>query len=123
MNDRFWELEVDINVVSIYIQHPYDFTVLLLLFLLIFCFICTRSLLKLLQNGVIRGTMLAQRFMGTDRGGQGGIVVNIGSSISINPYTSVPIYSATKAAIVHFTRAFGVNKFFKIKFSFTHFHL
>ncbi|XP_012338975.1 15-hydroxyprostaglandin dehydrogenase [NAD(+)]-like isoform X2 [Apis florea] len=72
MNDRFWELEVDINV-----------------------------------NGVIRGTMLAQRFMGTDRGGQGGIVVNIGSSISINPYTSVPIYSATKAAIVHFTRAFG----------------
>lgn len=26
MNDRFWELEVDINVVSIYIQHPYDST-------------------------------------------------------------------------------------------------
>lgn len=116
MNDRFWELEVDINVVSIYILMTS--LVLLLLFLLIFCFICTRSLLKLLQNGVIRGTMLAQRFMGTDRGGQGGIVVNIGSSISINPYTSVPIYSATKAAIVHFTRAFGVNQFFKIKFSF-----
>ncbi|XP_060818997.1 15-hydroxyprostaglandin dehydrogenase [NAD(+)]-like [Bombus pascuorum] len=72
MNDRFWELEVDINV-----------------------------------NGVIRGTLLAQRFMGTDRGGQGGIVVNIGSNVSINPYASVPIYSATKAAIVNFTRAFG----------------
>ncbi|KZC09506.1 PREDICTED: 15-hydroxyprostaglandin dehydrogenase [NAD(+)]-like [Dufourea novaeangliae] len=72
MNDRFWELEVDINV-----------------------------------NGVIRGTLLAQRFMGTDRGGHGGIVVNIGSNVSINPYPSVPIYSATKAAIVNFTRAFG----------------
>ncbi|CAD1474073.1 unnamed protein product, partial [Heterotrigona itama] len=72
MNDRFWELEVDINV-----------------------------------NGVIRGTLLAQRYMGTDRGGQGGIVVNIGSNVSINPYASVPIYSATKAAIVNFTRAFG----------------
>ncbi|XP_033320904.1 15-hydroxyprostaglandin dehydrogenase [NAD(+)] [Megalopta genalis] len=72
MNDRFWELEVDINV-----------------------------------NGVIRGTLLAQRFMRTDMGGHGGIVVNIGSNISINPYPSVPIYSATKAAIVNFTRAFG----------------
>ena len=72
MNDRFWELEVDINV-----------------------------------NGVIRGTLLAQRYMGTDRGGSGGIVVNIGSNVSINPYASVPIYSATKAAIVNFTRAFG----------------
>ncbi|XP_076632460.1 uncharacterized protein LOC143347313 [Colletes latitarsis] len=72
MNDRFWELEVDINV-----------------------------------NGVIRGTLLAQRFMGTDKGGQGGIVVNIGSNVSINPYVSVPVYSATKAAIVNFTRAYG----------------
>ncbi|XP_020286398.1 peroxisomal hydratase-dehydrogenase-epimerase-like [Pseudomyrmex gracilis] len=72
MNDRFWELEVDINL-----------------------------------NGVIRGTLLAQRFMGTDRGGQGGVVINTGSNVSINPYVSVPIYSATKAAIVSFTRAFG----------------
>ncbi|XP_012532163.2 uncharacterized protein LOC105834316 [Monomorium pharaonis] len=72
LNDRFWELEVDINL-----------------------------------NGVIRGTLLAQRFMGTDRGGQGGIVINTGSNVSINPYVSVPVYSATKAAIVSFTRAFG----------------
>jgi len=62
-----------------------------------------------LQNGVIRGTLLAQRFMGTDRGGQGGVVINTGSNVSINPYVSVPIYSATKAAIVSFTRAFGVR--------------
>lgn len=72
MNDRFWELEVDINL-----------------------------------NGVIRGILLAQQFMGTDKGGQGGIVVNTGSNVSINPYVSVPIYSATKAAIVNLTRAFG----------------
>ncbi|XP_066583891.1 15-hydroxyprostaglandin dehydrogenase [NAD(+)]-like [Prorops nasuta] len=58
-------------------------------------------------NGVIRGTLLAQRFLGTDRGGRGGIVVNTGSNVSITPYVSVPIYSATKAAIVSLTRAFG----------------
>lgn len=60
------------------------------------------------QNGVIRGTLLAQRFMGTDKGGRGGIVLNIGSNVASKPYVSVPIYSATKAAIVGFTRAFGV---------------
>ncbi|KAG7188296.1 hypothetical protein KM043_007958 [Ampulex compressa] len=72
MNDRFWELEVDVNL-----------------------------------NGVIRGTLLAQRFMGTDAGGRGGTVVNAGSNVSFHPYASVPIYSATKAAVVSFTRAFG----------------
>ncbi|XP_034945513.1 uncharacterized protein [Chelonus insularis] len=72
MNDRFWELEVDINL-----------------------------------NGVIRGTLLAQRYLGIDRGGRGGIVINTGSNVSLNPYVSVPIYSATKAAIVSLTRAFG----------------
>ncbi|XP_014232807.1 15-hydroxyprostaglandin dehydrogenase [NAD(+)]-like [Trichogramma pretiosum] len=72
MNDRLWELEVDINL-----------------------------------NGVIRGTLLAQRYMGIDKGGRGGVVVNTGSNVGFNPYVSVPIYSATKAAIVSFTRAFG----------------
>ncbi|XP_051153105.1 15-hydroxyprostaglandin dehydrogenase [NAD(+)]-like [Leptopilina boulardi] len=72
MNDRFWELEVDINL-----------------------------------NGVIRGTLLAQRYLGIDRGYGGGVVVNTGSNCSINPYVSVPIYSATKSAIVSLTRAFG----------------
>ncbi|XP_015110368.1 15-hydroxyprostaglandin dehydrogenase [NAD(+)] [Diachasma alloeum] len=72
MNDRFWELEVDINL-----------------------------------NGVIRGTLLAQRYLGIDKGGRGGVVVNTGSNVSLNPYISVPIYSATKAAIVSLTRAFG----------------
>lgn len=72
MNDRFWELEVDVNL-----------------------------------NGVIRGTLLALRFMGKDRGGNGGIVVNTGSNVSIVPYVSIPIYTATKHAIVGFTRSYG----------------
>lgn len=72
MNDRFWELEVDINL-----------------------------------NGVIRGMLLAQRYLGIDKGGRGGIVINTGSNTSLDPYVSVPIYSATKSAIVSLTRAFG----------------
>lgn len=72
MNDRLWELEVDVNL-----------------------------------NGVIRGTLLALRFMGKDRGQKGGVLINIGSNCSIKPYTSAPIYSATKHAIIGLTRAYG----------------
>jgi 15-hydroxyprostaglandin dehydrogenase (NAD) len=62
------------------------------------------------QNGVIRGTLLGVRFMGKERGGRGGIVINIGSNTSMRPYVSAPIYSATKHAVLGFTRSFGVRK-------------
>jgi len=63
------------------------------------------------QNGVIRGTLLAMRFMSKERGGKGGTVVNIGSNTSMRPYVSAPIYSATKHAVLGFTRSFGVSNF------------
>lgn len=47
--------------------------------------------------------------MGKDRGQKGGILINLGSNCSIKPYTSAPIYSATKHAIVGLTRAYGVS--------------
>ncbi|KAJ1529780.1 hypothetical protein ONE63_006526 [Megalurothrips usitatus] len=72
MNDRLWELEVDVNL-----------------------------------NGLIRGTLLALRFMGKDRGGRGGVIINMGSNVSLRPYVSLPIYTATKHAIVGFTRSYG----------------
>lgn len=58
---------------------------------------------------MIRGTLLALRFMGKDRGGRGGVVVNMGSNVSLRPYVSIPIYTATKHAIVGFTRSYGVS--------------
>lgn len=66
-------------------------------------------LMYCLQNGVIRGTLLALRFIGKDRGGRGGTVINMGSNVSLRPYVSIPIYTATKHAIVGFTRAYGVS--------------
>ncbi|XP_053671466.1 15-hydroxyprostaglandin dehydrogenase [NAD(+)]-like [Anopheles nili] len=58
-------------------------------------------------NGTIRGTLLAQKFMGKQRGGEGGVLVNIGSGVSIKPQVSTPIYTATKHAILGLTKAFG----------------
>ncbi|XP_060535639.1 15-hydroxyprostaglandin dehydrogenase [NAD(+)]-like [Cylas formicarius] len=72
MNDRLWELEVDVNL-----------------------------------NGVIRGLLLAFRFLGKDRGGAGGTVVNAGSTCCQNPLISLPVYTATKQAVAALTRCYG----------------
>lgn len=59
------------------------------------------------QNGVIRGLLLAFRFLGRDRGGRGGVVVNAGSSSSARPMVSLPVFTATKHAIAALTRCYG----------------
>ena len=65
---------------------------------------------KLFQNGAIRGTLLALQFMGKDKGGQGGVVINIGSAASARPQISTPIYTATKHALLGLSRSCGVSK-------------
>ncbi|XP_018325935.1 15-hydroxyprostaglandin dehydrogenase [NAD(+)]-like isoform X2 [Agrilus planipennis] len=72
MNDRLWELEVDVNL-----------------------------------NGIIRGLLLAYRFMGRDRGGCGGIVINAGASSSAHPMISLPVFTATKHAVAALTSCYG----------------
>lgn len=62
----------------------------------------------LTQNGSIRGTLLAFQFMSKDKG-NGGLIVNVGSSCSVKPFVSSPIYTATKHAIIGLTKAYGVS--------------
>lgn len=59
------------------------------------------------QNGVIRGLLLAFRFLGRDRGGPGGVVVNGGSSCSTHPFVSLPVFTATKHAVAALTSSYG----------------
>lgn len=47
--------------------------------------------------------------------GRGGIVLNIGSSASVRPQISTPIYTATKHAILGLTKSCGVSSL-KINF-------
>lgn len=41
--------------------------------------------------------------------GNCGTIINIGSSCSVKPFVSAPIYSATKHAIVALSKAYGVS--------------
>jgi len=63
----------------------------------------------LLQNAVVRGTLLGLQHMGKDEGGNGGVVVNISSIAGLYPFSGGPIYDATKHAVIGLTRSFGVS--------------
>jgi len=63
----------------------------------------------LLQNAVVRGTLLGLQYMGKDKGGKGGVVVNISSIAGLAPYAGCPVYVATKHAVIGLTRSFGVS--------------
>ncbi|XP_067004659.1 15-hydroxyprostaglandin dehydrogenase [NAD(+)] [Anabrus simplex] len=59
-------------------------------------------------KGVIRGTLLALKYMGKDNGGEGGIIINIASLASIDFYPTSPIYCATKHAVLALSKCFGM---------------
>lgn len=48
--------------------------------------------LLIFKNGIIRGTLLAYQFMSKDKA-HGGTILNIGSSCSVKPFLSSPIYT------------------------------
>lgn len=58
----------------------------------------------------MNATILAVNHMSQENGGMGGIVVNISSIVGLDPIFLMPVYTASKEAIVGFTRAFSVRK-------------
>lgn len=54
-------------------------------------------------TAVIAGTRLGVRAM-RERG-LGGVIVNVGSMGGLRPMPAAPVYAATKAAVIHFTRS------------------
>jgi len=59
-------------------------------------------------NAVVRGTLLGLQYMGKDKGGKGGVVVNIASILGLAPLAGSPVYVATKHAVIGLTRSFGL---------------
>ncbi|XP_056587479.1 15-hydroxyprostaglandin dehydrogenase [NAD(+)]-like [Triplophysa dalaica] len=56
-------------------------------------------------GGVVRGTYLALDHMKKDKGGKGGVIVNVASLAGLGPLFPTPVYTATKHGVVGFTRA------------------
>ncbi|XP_046435126.1 15-hydroxyprostaglandin dehydrogenase [NAD(+)]-like [Neodiprion fabricii] len=58
-------------------------------------------------TAVVRGTLLAFRYMGKDKGGKGGTLVNVSSAAGLAPAMPFPIYGGTKHAVIGISRSFG----------------
>ncbi|XP_017776587.1 PREDICTED: 15-hydroxyprostaglandin dehydrogenase [NAD(+)]-like [Nicrophorus vespilloides] len=58
-------------------------------------------------NAVVQGTLLGFQYMGKDKNGKGGVIVNTGSILGLQAIASGPVYSGTKHFVVNFDRAFG----------------
>ncbi|XP_029175316.1 peroxisomal hydratase-dehydrogenase-epimerase-like [Nylanderia fulva] len=58
-------------------------------------------------TSVIRGTLLGIQQMRKDSGGKGGVIVNISSIAGLQAVSQLPVYSATKHAVVSFSRSFA----------------
>ncbi|KAF5304810.1 hypothetical protein FQR65_LT07827 [Abscondita terminalis] len=58
-------------------------------------------------NGVVRGSLLAMEYMGKNKGGNGGILINISSVLGFHPLASCPVHVATKHFIIGFNRSLG----------------
>ncbi|KAF5303913.1 hypothetical protein FQA39_LY01698 [Lamprigera yunnana] len=61
-------------------------------------------------NGTINGTLLAiQNYIHNHKSSFEGVIVNFSSIFGVDPNEVVPIYSATKHAVIGLTRAFGTQ--------------
>ncbi|KPJ07893.1 15-hydroxyprostaglandin dehydrogenase [NAD+] [Papilio machaon] len=61
-------------------------------------------------TAVISSTLKALATMAVDRGGSGGVILNVSSRLALTPSDSLAVYSATKAAVLQFTNSIAINK-------------
>jgi len=55
-------------------------------------------------KALIRASILAMEHMGKHKGGKGGVIVNISSVAGLSPVYFVPIYSASKCAVLGYSQ-------------------
>ncbi|XP_021928550.1 15-hydroxyprostaglandin dehydrogenase [NAD(+)]-like [Zootermopsis nevadensis] len=64
-------------------------------------------------KGVVRGTELALKYMGKDRGGKGGAVVNVASVAGLGKNSACPVYDGTKSFVVGYSRSISFPPLYK----------
>lgn len=71
-----------------------------------------RKIFEVNTMAVYFGTLLALKYMGRDRGGQGGHVINIASIAGLVACPAIPAYNASKYGVIGLTRAFGSDLYY-----------
>ncbi|XP_076449687.1 15-hydroxyprostaglandin dehydrogenase [NAD(+)]-like [Babylonia areolata] len=61
-------------------------------------------------KGPIRGTRLALNYMRKDRGGQGGVIINVSSAGGLRPQPEGPVYCGTKSGVMMFSRSIAADR-------------
>lgn len=62
------------------------------------------------QTATVSSTLKALEVMGVDSGGGGGTVINMSSLLALNIGTHLPVYAATKTAVLQFSISMGVSR-------------
>lgn len=61
--------------------------------------------------GVINGTQIALDHMSVAKGGRGGLIVNVASVLGLDYLYTIPIYTASKHAVIGYTRSVADKRF------------
>ncbi|XP_073820418.1 alcohol dehydrogenase-like [Musca autumnalis] len=64
-------------------------------------------------SGVIQSSLIAMEYMSKANGGQGGCIVNISSTCSLNPTDFMCVYGPTKSALNYFTNLMAKPLYFE----------
>ncbi|KAJ0180356.1 hypothetical protein K1T71_003760 [Dendrolimus kikuchii] len=60
-------------------------------------------------TALIKSSLKAYELIRKDRGGRGGAIINISSIVGISRVATLPVYTATKSAVLQFSNCLGMN--------------
>lgn len=77
--------------------------------MMVLLWLCVFTVPYFFQTAVITSTLKAIDIMRKDKGGNGGTVINISSIAGLSQSHFLPIYFATKSAVIQFSNCIGVS--------------
>ncbi|KAH9639077.1 hypothetical protein HF086_009046 [Spodoptera exigua] len=69
-----------------------------------------RNIKRMVDTATVSSTMKALEIMGVNKGGVGGTIINISSLLALNLGSHLPVYAATKTAVLQFSIAMGAEE-------------
>ncbi|KAM3963418.1 LOW QUALITY PROTEIN: putative short-chain type dehydrogenase/reductase y4vI [Aphomia sociella] len=62
------------------------------------------------KTALVTSSLKAHKLMSKEEGGRGGTIINVASIMALLRTTLLPIYAATKSAVLHFSSGLGMEK-------------